>query len=388
VACRRSRAPVVHARLRRLRGGPTPRDRRRWCRGVACPRPRGRDRDVRGLAPDLRTRRDDRHVRRLRGHAGPLGLDHGREGRRGRRRRARRDDGVERRRGASDAERPSGRPRRIAGRGLRRSAQPAPRACGCSAGAHSGHLAGSCGRVEPGVLTAASGTRPGTRPGHAGRAVIRSTSSGVRNGVASAVGSSCAGDSVHRGARARPVPAAVCGRRRAGVATGPAGPGRLRVRVTIAIVAVAEGRRADRHPGRSGAQPGGAGCHTCGRRAAGARRGVAACPDRGRARRRGRLGDDGRGSPRRYPGLGRSAPGAGGRGHNSAATGVAPGRRHDHSGECPVAPCPGSPAGGIARRSRRRGRRASGRTPIGHESRRWTSRRADVRPVEPADTWC
>jgi hypothetical protein len=126
VARRRSSTAPVHARPGCVRGRAASWDRRRRRGGIARPGSSRRDRGVRRLAPDARTRRDDPHVRRVRRHARPPRLDHGREGRLGRRGRTRGHHGVQRRSGARGPERPPRHPPRGAGRGLRRSDRPAP----------------------------------------------------------------------------------------------------------------------------------------------------------------------------------------------------------------------------------------------------------------------
>ena len=96
VAGRRRRASSVHARRRRLCGGPAPRDRRFRGRRVHGSRTGVRHGELRRLAPDLRARRYDPDVRRVRGDAGSSRLARRRQGRLGRRGVVGRDHGLER----------------------------------------------------------------------------------------------------------------------------------------------------------------------------------------------------------------------------------------------------------------------------------------------------
>jgi hypothetical protein len=157
VARRRPCAASVRARPRRLRRGTASWDRRGWSGGIDRSCSRHRERDVRRLPADTRTRRDDHHTGRLRRHARPSRLHHGREGRRGRRRRSGRHPRIQRRSRAFRSERPPRHPARGPSRGLRRPARPA---------------SGPSSGPEPAGF---AGTRPGTNAGTGTHAPGRST---------------------------------------------------------------------------------------------------------------------------------------------------------------------------------------------------------------------
>ena len=106
--------------------------------GAADPRTRRGNRHVRRVAPDARPRRDDPDGGRLRRHARPPRRDRRREGRVRRGRRADRDDGVERDARACRAERPPRDPARERLRRVRRPARAASAPGGSGACAEPG----------------------------------------------------------------------------------------------------------------------------------------------------------------------------------------------------------------------------------------------------------
>ena len=135
LACRGRGSPSVQPGRRRVRGRSAPRRRHRRARRLADPRPCLGNRDVCGIAANVRPRCHDPHGRRVRRHARPPRHDRGREGRLGRRGRHRRHDGLEWDAGAPGSHRP---PRHSAGgrrRGVRRSARVAARANRCDGSA-------------------------------------------------------------------------------------------------------------------------------------------------------------------------------------------------------------------------------------------------------------
>ena len=148
VARRRRGAPSVRPGLRPVRRRSAPwRRRRRTGRGRD-PRTRRGNRHVRRVAPDAWPRRDDPDGGRLRRHARPPRHDRRREGRVRRRRRLDRDDGVERNARARRAERPPRHPARERRRRVRRPARASPAPGGSRSCADPG--AGSGARTDAG----------------------------------------------------------------------------------------------------------------------------------------------------------------------------------------------------------------------------------------------
>ena len=149
MARRRRSAPSVRPGLRPVRRRSAPWPRRRRTGRSRDPRTRRRNRHVRRVAPDARARRDHPDGGRLCRHARPPRHDRRREGRVRRRRLVDRDDGVERDARARRAERPPRRPSRERRRRIRRPARapPAPggsRACATPGAAGPRTDAGPC----------------------------------------------------------------------------------------------------------------------------------------------------------------------------------------------------------------------------------------------------
>jgi hypothetical protein len=140
VARGRRGPPPVRARRGRLCGRAAPRHRRRRPGRLDRPGACVGRRDVRGLVADLRARRHDSHVRRLRRHARPPRVDRRGQGRHGLRGGDGRDDGHERHTGSVRPERPPRDPTGLGRGGLRRPARAAAAPCG-----HGADLRARCG---------------------------------------------------------------------------------------------------------------------------------------------------------------------------------------------------------------------------------------------------